>query len=70
MNTEQAKSDTGYKFYLGGLIIEAGLSTEEPTVLLGMLTSAQRVLSGQTGGEARRRWKEIGEQALGAGPPR
>jgi hypothetical protein len=68
MNTEERKLDRIRKFQLGGLIIKAGLSNEEPTVLRGMLTSARRVLSGQTGGEARRRWREIGERTLGSDP--
>ena len=64
MKSEERWLDASNRFQLGGLIVKAGLSSEEPTVLFGMLSSAQRVLSGQTGGEARRRWRTLGESAL------
>lgn len=69
MSTEERKLDTRRKIQFGGLVIKAGLGTEDLGVILGMLTSAARVLNSQTGTEARRRWKEIGVRAFGVGPP-
>jgi hypothetical protein len=59
--------DTRRKIQLGGLVIKAGLADEEPAVVLGLLTAAKRVLSSQSAAESRRRWKEIGDKAFGAG---
>ena len=70
MSTEERKRDTRHKIQLGGLVIKAGIGNEEPAVVLGMLTAGGRVLNSQTGTEARRRWKEIGERAFAVGPPR
>jgi hypothetical protein len=52
---------------LGGLVIKAGLADEEPAVILGLLTAAKRVLTGQNAADSRRRWKEIGDKAFGDG---
>ncbi|MGD0288908.1 MAG: conjugal transfer protein TraD [Candidatus Binataceae bacterium] len=70
MSTEERKLDTRRKIQFGGLVIKAGLANEELAVILGMLAAGGRVLHGQNGSEARRRWKEIGEHAFGVGPPR
>jgi hypothetical protein len=59
--------DTRRKIQLSGLVIKAGLADEEPAVILGLLTAAKRVLSGQSAAESRRRWKEIGDKAFGDG---
>jgi hypothetical protein len=59
--------DTRHKIQLGGLVIKAGLGEEEAAVILGLLTAAKRVLTGQNAGESRRRWKEIGDKAFGHG---
>jgi hypothetical protein len=60
--------DAHRKIQLGGLIIKAGLASEEPAVVLGILTAGARVLTGPSGPDSRRRWKEIGDRAFGAGP--
>lgn len=70
MKSEERWLNAGSRFQLGSLIVRTGLSREEPTVLLGVLTSAKRVLSGRTGEEARRRWKALGESALNESPLR
>jgi hypothetical protein len=57
--------DTRHKIQLGGLVIKAGLGDEEAAVILGLLTAAKRVLSGQHAADSRRRWKELGDQAFG-----
>ena len=57
--------DTRHKIQLGGLVIKAGLADEEPAVILGLLTAAKRVLSGQHAADSRRRWKELGDKAFG-----
>jgi hypothetical protein len=57
--------DTRHKIQLGGLVIKAGLAGETPAVILGILTAARRVLSGQHAADSRRRWKELGDQAFG-----
>ncbi len=59
--------DTRHKIQLGGLVIKAGLGDEEPAVILGLLTAAKRVLSGQHATGSRRRWKELGDQAFAEG---
>ena len=56
--------DTRHKIKLGGLVIKAGLDTEESAVLLGILIAAKRVLSGQHAADSRRRWKELGDKAF------
>jgi hypothetical protein len=43
-----------------------GLASEEPAVLLGMLT-AGAVLNSPNAMESRRRWKELGDRAFGSG---
>jgi hypothetical protein len=70
MTSAERKADTRRKIQLGGLIIKAGLTTEEPAVLLGMLTAGARVLREPSALESRRRWKEIGDCAFGRGPSR
>jgi hypothetical protein len=57
--------DTRRKIQFGGLVIKAGLGDEELAVILGLLTAAKRVLTGQNAAESRRRWKEIGDKAFG-----
>jgi hypothetical protein len=68
MSTEERKRDTRRKIQFGGLVIKAGLGSEELAVILGMLSAGGRVLKSQTGAEARRRWKELGERAFSTGP--
>jgi hypothetical protein len=58
--------DTRHKIQLGGLVIKAGLGDEEPAVILGLLTAAKRVLSGQHATDSRR-WKELGDKAFAEG---
>jgi hypothetical protein len=67
MKRQERWLNASSRFQLGGLIVKAGLSNEEPMVLFGMLMSAKRVLSSQTGVEARLRWKALGESALESG---
>jgi hypothetical protein len=55
MTAAERKEDTRRKIQLGGLIIKAGLATEEPAVLLGMLTAGAGVLKGPSALESRRR---------------
>jgi hypothetical protein len=38
----ERRRDTRRKIQLGGLVINAGLAEEEPAVILGLLTAAQR----------------------------
>ncbi len=61
----ERRQDTRRKIQLGGLVIKAGLADEEPAVILGLLTAARRVLSGQNAADSRRRWKEVGDRAFG-----
>jgi len=61
----ERRLDTRRKIQFGGLVIKAGLAGEEPAVILGLLTAAKRVLSGQHAADSRRRWKELGDQAFG-----
>lgn len=61
----ERRQDTRRKIQLGGLVIKAGLADEEPAVILGLLSAAKRVLSGQNAADSRRRWKELGDQAFG-----
>jgi hypothetical protein len=61
----ERRLDTRRKIQLGGLVIKAGLDSEESAVILGILTAAKRVLSGQHAADSRRRWKELGDQAFG-----
>jgi len=61
----ERRLDTRHKIQLGGLVIKAGLGDEEPAVILGLLTAAKRVLSGQHAADSRRRWKELGDQTFG-----
>jgi hypothetical protein len=68
MSSAERKADTRRKIQLGGLIVKAGLATEEPAVLLGILTAGARVLKGPGAPDSRRRWKEIGDHAFGSGP--
>jgi conjugative transfer protein TraD len=70
MSTEERKIDTRRRIQFGGLVVKAGLGAEDLAVILGILTAGGRVLNGHAGAEARRRWKEIGERAFGAGPSR
>jgi hypothetical protein len=63
----ERRQDTRRKIQLGGLVIKAGLADEEPAVILGLLTAAKRVLSGQSAADSRRRWKELGDKAFGQG---
>jgi hypothetical protein len=60
----ERRLDTRHKIQLGGLVIKAGLGNEEPAVILGILTAAERVLSSQTAADSRRRWKEMGDKAF------
>jgi hypothetical protein len=55
-------------FQLAGLISKAGLSDEEPALVLGILTAGARVLNSPNAVESRRRWKELGARALRSGP--
>jgi hypothetical protein len=63
----ERRQDTRRKIQFGGLVIKAGLANEEPAVILGLLTAAKRVLSGQNAADSRRRWKELGDKAFGQG---
>ena len=64
MSTQLRKLDTRHKIQLGGLVIKAGLGDEESAVILGLLTAAKRVLSGQHAADSRRRWKEMGNKTF------
>ena len=68
MTLAQRKADTRRKIQVGGLIIKAGLASEEPAVLLGMLTAGARVLNAPNAMESRRRWRELGDRSFGPGP--
>ena len=67
MTPAERKTDARRKIQLGGLIIKAGLASEEPAVLLGMFTAGARVLNSPNAMESRRRWKELGDRAFGSG---
>jgi len=64
----ERNADTRRKIELGGLVIKAGLATEEAAVLLGMLASGARVLNGPSAMDSRRRWKEIGDRLFASAP--
>jgi len=61
----ERRLDTRHKIQLGGLVIKAGLDGEAPAVILGILTAAKRVLSGQHAADSRQPWKALGDQAFG-----
>jgi Conjugal transfer protein TraD len=63
----ERRRDTRRKIQLGGLIIKAGLTDEEPAVILGLLTAARRALAGQQAAASRQRWKELGDQSFAQG---
>jgi len=67
MTPAERKTVTRRKIQLGGLIIKAGLASEEAAVLLGMLTAGARALNSPHAMESRRRWKELGDRAFGTG---
>jgi hypothetical protein len=58
------KADTRNKIQLGGLIVKAGLGSEQAPVLLGLLLAAAKDLSGPDGTAARERWHKAGEDAF------
>ncbi len=58
------KADTRNKIQLGGLIVKAGLGSEQAPVLLGLLLAAAKDLSGPDGTVARERWHKAGEDAF------
>ncbi|MGH7814644.1 MAG: conjugal transfer protein TraD [Candidatus Binataceae bacterium] len=64
MSYEQRKLDTRRKIALGGLVVKAGLDREDPSVLLGMLMAAARVLASADADEHRKRWRERGDSAF------
>jgi hypothetical protein len=66
MTPTERKTDTRRKIQLGGLIIKAGLASEEPAILLGMLTAGAKVLNAPNAVESRRLWKELGDRAFGS----
>jgi hypothetical protein len=66
MTPTERKTDTRRKIQLGGLIIKAGLASEEPAILLGMLTGGAKALNAPNAVESRRRWKELGDRAFGS----
>ena len=65
---DQRKADTRRKIQLGGLVVKAGLASEDTAVLLGMIASGAKVLKGPNALESRRRWKEIGDRLFGSRP--
>jgi hypothetical protein len=67
MTPAERKTDTRRKIQLGGLIIKAGLPSEEPAVPLAMLTAGARVLHSPNVIQSRRHWKELGDRAFGSG---
>ena len=70
MTPAERKTETRRKIQLGGLIIKAGLASEEPAVLLGMLTAGAEVLNAPNAMESRLLWKELGNRAFGSDPKR
>ena len=64
------KEDARRKIQLGGLVVKAGLDTEPPAVLLGLLVEAARALSGERGETLRERFKKAGDLAFGEKEPR
>jgi hypothetical protein len=58
------KADTRNKIQLGGLIVKAGLGSEQAPVLLGLLLAAAKALSGPDGTAARERWRKTGADAF------
>jgi hypothetical protein len=67
MSHEERKLDTRRKIAMGGLVIKARLDREEPSVLLGMLMSAARVLSSPNADDYRKHWRERGDAAFRGG---
>ncbi len=60
------KADNRNKIQLGGLVVKAGLGSEQAPVLLGLLLAAAKALSGPDGTAARERWRKAGEVAFTA----
>jgi len=57
------RADIRRKYELGELVLEAGLSGELSTVVLGMLLEAKAKLDSKEGQEWRRRWWSKGDRA-------
>lgn len=51
-----ARVETRRKYELGNLVLEAGLSNELSTVVLGLLAEAKEKLASKEGETWRRRW--------------
>jgi hypothetical protein len=64
LGMDARKADTRAKIQLGGLIVKAGLGSEQAPVLLGLLLAAAKALSGPDGTAARERWRQAGERAF------
>jgi|GEM_PF-2417704 len=62
-NGNSSRVDIRRKYELGDLVLEAGLSGELSTVILGMLLEAKAKLDGKDGQEWRRRWWAKGDTA-------
>ena len=58
------KADTFRKIQLGGLVIKAGISDEEPAVILGALIDALEDLACDPNGRAR--YKALGDACFAA----
>jgi hypothetical protein len=64
LGMDARKADTRNKIQLGGLIVKAGLGSEQAPVLLGLLLAAAKALSGPDGTAAREGWRKAGEDAF------
>jgi CO/xanthine dehydrogenase FAD-binding subunit len=59
------KADTYRKIQLGGLVIKAGVSDEDPAVILGALVAAMKELAADP--TARARYKALGDACFRVG---
>lgn len=61
------KEDTRQKIELGGLIVKAGLDSEDKAVIFGALLDAVRALSGPDSEAQRSKYREAGKWAFTTG---
>ncbi len=55
------KQDTRRKIELGGLVVKAGMASEESAVILGALALARQALQGTSNDFTRARFKAAGD---------
>lgn len=62
--SDTRKQDTRRKIMFGGLVIKSGLSVEDDSVLLGLMSLAAKILHGPNGERHRIRFRRAGNRAF------